>query len=851
MKKNISINISGVIFYIEEDCYTELKEYLAAIHQYFASYEDSREIIEDIEVRVAEIFCELLPQDKRVITQAEVSMLIATMGSISDFQDAEENPAYQTTFDEDEEEQEETPSFEIPTEDDFFEGGNATIQVQTATSYRRQEEEIYTEDEQTQHQKKEYQPEYEPVMIGKEQDYSESEKTSRRVFRDTKRKILGGVAAGLSHYIGLDPIWIRILLVISLTGFAFIPEAPATSIILYLIFWAVVPGNDQLEEQPQLRKLFRDPERNVIAGVSSGLATYLGTSELLIRVAFIASTVFFGTGIFLYMILWMIIPEANTLTEKMQMRGQAVNLNNIRASMQPSQAGRQGEEISTLHRAILFPFYIFSFLMNRIVSFLRPLVGFTAEFIRIVGGVTLVFTSVIFTASLIAILIAVLGWGLENTLHFDEVSVPLLKQSLPLKGNFYIFNAFFTLLMPTFFLGLFGVMMLSRRIIWNHKFGWSIAGLWFISMIGTGVTVGMVAQDFDTSTEIKIEENLVLPGQTLSIGMFEGTKNAYSIKPHLTIQGYKGDKLKLVQRFGAVGADHRQAQQNAKMLDYSLRQKGNMLLFGNKAYYKENAKYRKQSLFMTLYVPQGKTFKMKPELADIFYHTLSPQGYAANDLQEGKEWIFDEHGSLICKNCEENEDAARKTQNTEIGKVFTDFKNFKRVEVSGGVRLSIEQADDFQVMVYGKGREKAFDIEQHGETLYISLKGSYSSDRNTFLNVKMPLIEQLVLSGACFAKVNLKQQDDIALEMSGASRAMLQGLVKNLHAEIAGASQLEADKLKGQNAVIELSGASQADVNITEHLKADVSGASTLHYKGKPRQLETETSGFSRVKTVR
>ena len=46
MKKNISINISGIIFHIEEDGYEKFKSYLDSINQYFASYEDSEEIID-------------------------------------------------------------------------------------------------------------------------------------------------------------------------------------------------------------------------------------------------------------------------------------------------------------------------------------------------------------------------------------------------------------------------------------------------------------------------------------------------------------------------------------------------------------------------------------------------------------------------------------------------------------------------------------------------------------------------------------------------------------------------------------------------------------------------------------
>ena len=91
MKKNISINISGIIFHIEEDAFDKLKEYLDGINKYFSSFNDSQEIISDIESRIAEIFLAKLNDEKQVITLEDVESLTATMGSIRDFQTVEED----------------------------------------------------------------------------------------------------------------------------------------------------------------------------------------------------------------------------------------------------------------------------------------------------------------------------------------------------------------------------------------------------------------------------------------------------------------------------------------------------------------------------------------------------------------------------------------------------------------------------------------------------------------------------------------------------------------------------------------------------------------------------------------
>src|SRR5258706_14909042 len=91
MKKTLSINISGIIFHIEEDGYETLRKYLDSINRYFSSFEDSSEILSDIESRIAEIFLAKLNEGKQVITAEDVQSLIDTMGNVSDFKAAEEN----------------------------------------------------------------------------------------------------------------------------------------------------------------------------------------------------------------------------------------------------------------------------------------------------------------------------------------------------------------------------------------------------------------------------------------------------------------------------------------------------------------------------------------------------------------------------------------------------------------------------------------------------------------------------------------------------------------------------------------------------------------------------------------
>ncbi len=77
------------------------------------------------------------------------------------------------------------------------------------------------------------------------------------------------------------------------------------------------------------RRLFRDPDDKVIAGVAGGLASYLGLSPLVVRLLFVALVFFFGTAVVVYLLLWALVPMASSTTDKLQMRGRPLTLASI------------------------------------------------------------------------------------------------------------------------------------------------------------------------------------------------------------------------------------------------------------------------------------------------------------------------------------------------------------------------------------------------------------------------------------------------------------------------------------------------------------------------------------------
>ncbi len=89
MKKTFTINISGTVFHIEEDAYEVLQQYLINLKNHFGVDEEGKEIISDIEARIAEIFSAKTTNDESVITVAWVNEVIETMGTPEDFVEEE------------------------------------------------------------------------------------------------------------------------------------------------------------------------------------------------------------------------------------------------------------------------------------------------------------------------------------------------------------------------------------------------------------------------------------------------------------------------------------------------------------------------------------------------------------------------------------------------------------------------------------------------------------------------------------------------------------------------------------------------------------------------------------------
>ena len=315
MKKIININLSGRVIPIEDSAYESLQRYIESLRRFFVNEEGRDEIINDIESRIAELMNDKIKKGAAAVTDADVDEIITSMGKIEDFEQTEGTEA-------------------------SAEGSAKGSQYQSAFAEQPQ---------------------------GKRRG---------RLYRDSSDKILGGVCSGIANYLEIDPAIVRLL-------FALLIFGGGSGILLYIILWIILPARPLFLEgttRTPGKRLFRNPDDRILGGVAGGLASYFNKEAWMFRLIFAAPLIlniffsilngiffafhrdifpnffigsFTGTFIITYIILWIILPEAKTPYDKMEMRGEKVDVNTIKQNVQEgmnefkTRMQAWGEEVKT------------------------------------------------------------------------------------------------------------------------------------------------------------------------------------------------------------------------------------------------------------------------------------------------------------------------------------------------------------------------------------------------------------------------------------------------------------------------------------------------------------------------
>jgi phage shock protein PspC (stress-responsive transcriptional regulator) len=470
MKKIININFHSRVIPIEESAYEILQQYIESLRRHFANEEGREEIISDIENRFAELFSETLKKGAACITDADVNTIIVSMGR--------------------------------PEE---FEGEDSTG---TASSAKAGSQQQYGS-----------QPNWQNAA---------GQPESRRLYRADNDKILGGVCAGLANYLRLDPAIVRIIFALMTLGWG-------SGVLLYIILWIILPTRSL--PVTVRKRLYRNSDDRVIGGVAGGLAAYFHIDVWIPRLIFalplivsiLASivrhafwfhwddSVFFtggfgGTLFIAYIVLWIVLPEAVSASEKLEMRGEKVDLESIKntiksdlesfkgrakemsAEMQErfQQVGSQVRQNTQTWTTEAGP------AIRKSGSGFGHAVGvlFKAFFLFIAG---------IIAFSLMMVLIGLVFRG-DGILHLKGYVLEGFWQNFLAWGGFFCF-----LVIPVIALLTWLIRRISGTRSRSHYLGYTFGTLWVLGLIGVIVLAGMIMNNFRSRQHVEQAVELAQP----------------------------------------------------------------------------------------------------------------------------------------------------------------------------------------------------------------------------------------------------------------------------------------------------------------------------------------------------
>ena len=541
MNKTVTINISGIIFHIEEDAFNKLSKYLSTIKGYFTNADGGNEIMSDIESRIAEMLQSKTSAIKQVVLMSDVDFVMDSMGKPEEFAgDASDNSNF----------------------------SNAANENNTAYN---------------------------------------GEPLKKRLYRDGDSKVLGGVCAGIGHYFGMDPVWLRIAL-------------------LLMFFFA-------------------------------------------------------GTGFLIYIILWIAIPEAKTTSERLAMKGEKADINNIskavkeEAEQLKKRMQKYGSEFKDMAAGSAPRNAV-----ERTVDFIGDvLINIGRVLLKIIGILMVIF-GVIFFLGLFG---SVFGLSfLTNNIEGKEwVDLLLLDGK-----DFYIGLVGIILFIGTpIMMMIYGGIKILFKIKYSNRWVNLSAGIiWlvgFVLLLYVGVRTG---QDFNNVA--KIRENVTVKNyDTLYLKMndvyvnyteLQGSDDAeegergflsnnrpnnYMIGKHnndryllgysrLNIIKSQSNTTEIVVVKEAHGTDKQIAKIRAERIAYHVLQQDSLILFDNIFKVNNADKFRKQDITVILKLPVGKVIYLDKSLENMIYDLENVTNTYDGDMIN-RRWVMTENG-LKCLDCD-------------------------------------------------------------------------------------------------------------------------------------------------------------------------------------------------------
>lgn len=461
------------------------------------------------------------------------------------------------------------------------------------------------------------------------------------------------------------------------------------------------------------KQLFRDIDNKFISGVSSGLSHYLGIDAVWVRLIWILLTLFSsGTFIFVYILFWILVPAAESTSDKLKMTGEPINISNIEKKFKEgyetvadkvknADYDKYGQKVKNSSATF------FDTLGSIFLTLFKIFVKFIGIIVIIVSLTTLVGLLIgLFTAGSFGM------WGHGEFTDWyqlvDTTQSPLWLISI---------LTFFAVGIPFFVLFILGLKMLINNL---KSIGLpakiTLFVIWLASIVGLGVLGIRQATETAYTGEFVIEETLaVRSGDTLNIAMYSNEKYEYDARRRggLKIEYNENDEkiiystdIRLIVRSTndsvgriviekkAEGPDYLVAKKKAEAINYNYQLSGNKLTLDAFLTTDFENKYRDQEVEVVVYLPVGTII-----YADDNTYSFHRNDYNYRDILENgdeEQYLLIEDGKTRCLDCpmEEKESWEKDVENIHNGnkgsweeEVENDFNPKKKKDSLSNIKV--------------------------------------------------------------------------------------------------------------------------------------------------------------------
>ena len=429
------------------------------------------------------------------------------------------------------------------------------------------------------------------------------------------------------------------------------------------------------------KKLYRDKENSFLGGVLSGLGHYFGVDPLWLRIIMVILFFVFGTGLVLYIILWVLIPEAVTTSQKLEMKGEPINITNIEKKVKAG-FNEISDKITNIDHD-----KITSNAKNgveRIGTTLSEIVTSIFNIIsKIIGVFIVLFTSMTLISVIIGGIAMIFFSSMPDNFLYNHIHTPFsFETPIWIQGILLII----VVGIPLFFLLILGLKLLSTRMkSIGNSINYSLLAIWIIGLASLlFLIIKEISQNAYSAKDIDKVAINIKPTDTLTIKFISNNLYSKDIYEHENFEVIHDDadkeiifsnnvSIKIVEtnepiaflqiEKSAEGSSNKNAKQTAKKIKYNVKFDNNNLILDNYWITDLANKKHDQEVELFLYLPKGTIFKVDKNFKH--FDRSENDYFNLHHSSDTYTYIVSEN-KVLCMNCPINENDYNDVENDTI-----------------------------------------------------------------------------------------------------------------------------------------------------------------------------------------